>query len=136
MAERKYSVTKNECLAIILAFKKFYMRLYGASFQIQTDHQAPSRLNNPKNPTGRLARKALTLQAYDNNAHKKGVANAVAGALSRAPSQIPSIFDEPRLMGLTGTMADTLESRLGQLFSRAELRQAQKKDKRCRRVCD
>lgn len=55
-AERTFSVTKKECLAIVFALKKPDTFLDGARFVIQTDHQARSWLQRLKNPAGRLAR--------------------------------------------------------------------------------
>lgn len=136
-AERNYSVTEKECLAIIFALKKFNMYLDGASFQIQTDHQALSWLKNLQNPAGRLARWALTLQAYDYSiAYRKGATNVVADALSRAPLQVLPTETEPKFVGLTDIVADTSESRWGTLVSRADLHKAQQEDGLCRRVCE
>ncbi|KAM7298527.1 reverse transcriptase/ribonuclease H [Ixodes scapularis] len=136
-AGRNYSVTEKECLAIIFALKKFNMYLDGASFQIQTDHQALFWLKNLQNPAGRLARWALTLQAYDYTiAYRKRATNIVADALSRVALQVPPTETEPKLVGLTDIVARTSESRWGTLVSRADLRKAQQEDGLRRRVCE
>uniref|UniRef100_A0A224Z7U7 RNA-directed DNA polymerase n=1 Tax=Rhipicephalus zambeziensis TaxID=60191 RepID=A0A224Z7U7_9ACAR len=99
-AERNYSVTEKECLAIIFALKKFDMFLDGTEFVIQTDHQALSWLKRLPNPSGRLARWALTLQRYDYVIeYKKGSTNTVADALSRAPLSIETQVEPETVCG-------------------------------------
>lgn len=64
-AERNYSATEQECLAILFALKNFDMYLDGATFTIQTDHHALACLKNLKNPAGRLAWWAILLVRYN-----------------------------------------------------------------------
>ena len=65
--EKKYCVTEWEALSVILAIQKCRPYLLGNHFTVVVDHQALKRLMNLRNPTGRLARWALTLQVYDFN---------------------------------------------------------------------
>lgn len=81
--QKRYTVTEQECLAVIWAIKKFRPYLEECKF-IVTDHSSLRWLHNLKNPTGRLARWALELLEYDYEViHRKGVLRHVPDALSR-----------------------------------------------------
>lgn len=85
-AERNYSVTEKECLAIIYALRNFEMYVEGTKFTVETDHMALTWLSRLREPSGRLARWALTLQRFEYEVrYRKGATNVVADALSRAP---------------------------------------------------
>ena len=82
--ERNYSVTERECLAVLWAIRKFRPYVEGYHFTVLTDHSSLKWLCNLYNPTGRLARRAFELQAYDFEIiHRKGCLNYVPDALSR-----------------------------------------------------
>ena len=84
-AQRKYSTTERECLAVITAIEKFRQYIEGTKFKVVTDHASLLWLKNLKDPTGRLCRWALRLQPYDFEfIHRKGTQMVVADALSRA----------------------------------------------------
>ena len=56
----------------------------GYHFTVITDHASLKRLHNLKNPTGRLARRSLSLLEYDFDIiHRKGSCHHVPDALSR-----------------------------------------------------
>ncbi|KAH8241715.1 hypothetical protein KR032_007125, partial [Drosophila birchii] len=85
-AERNYSVTEKECLAIVWAVRKMRCYIEGYKFEVITDHQALKWLNSINNPTGRIARWALELQQYQYDVHyRRGAQNLVADAHSRQP---------------------------------------------------
>lgn len=86
-AQRNYSVTEQECLAAILAVKKFRAYIEGMPFTIITDHASLQWLMKQKDLSGRLARWSLKLQAFDFEVeYLKGSLNVVPDALSRMHS--------------------------------------------------
>lgn len=90
-AERSYSVTEQECLAWLWAYKRFYIYLAGRKTHIYTDHRALEFLMKSKLMPGRLSRWALYLQQFEFEIHHiPGKDNVVADCLSRSP-----INDEP-----------------------------------------
>ncbi|CAB0039435.1 unnamed protein product [Trichogramma brassicae] len=83
-AERNYSVTERECLAVLWAIRKFRPYVEGYRFRVITDHSSLRWLHNLRNPTGKLSRWSLELQQFDYIVeHRKGTNNVVPDALSR-----------------------------------------------------
>lgn len=83
-AQSNYTTTEKECLAVILAVERFRPYVDGVFFTVITDHSSLLWLQTMKEPTSRLARWALRLQAYDFKLiHRKGKHNVVPDALSR-----------------------------------------------------
>lgn len=64
-AQKNYSVTEREALAVVARIKHYQHYLYGAHFKVLTDHSAVRWLMSLKMPCRRLARWALLLQQYD-----------------------------------------------------------------------
>ena len=85
-AERNYTVTEKECLAIYWAVLKLKVYLECYHFIIVTEHQSLKWLNSIKSPSGRIARWALELMLFDYEVrYRKGKLNVVADELSRFP---------------------------------------------------
>ncbi|KMQ84177.1 reverse ribonuclease integrase, partial [Lasius niger] len=85
-AERNYSATELECLAVIWGIRRMREYLEGYRFTVVTDHQALRWLQRLETPTGRLGRWMFELQQHDFDIrYRKGDLNQVADALSRTP---------------------------------------------------
>ena len=83
-AERNYSITERETLAVIHCLEHFRDMILGYKIKVWTDHTAIQNLFKHKNLRGRLARWFVTLQNYDVDFNYiPGKKNTVADALSR-----------------------------------------------------
>ena len=83
-AEKNYTTTEREALAIVWAIGRFRGYIEENSIVVITDHQPLRWLMTLKSPTGRLARWALQLQPYNLTIrYTPGKANALADLLSR-----------------------------------------------------
>ena len=83
-AEKNYSITELETLAIVSALKHFQFYLYGAHVTIYTDHKACTALLTSPVLNPRLKRMTLYLQDKDLNIlYRPGKDSGNADALSR-----------------------------------------------------
>ncbi|CAM8993679.1 unnamed protein product [Rhodiola kirilowii] len=83
-AQRNYSTTEKELLAIVFALEKFRSYLLGAKVIVYSDHAAIRYLMKKKEAKPRLIRWILLLQEFDVEIRdKKGIENSVADHLSR-----------------------------------------------------
>lgn len=83
-AERNYSTTEKECLAIVWSVNEFRHYLTGRKFVILSDHRPLQWLNNVTDPGARLLRWRLKLNNYDYSiTYTPGKTNYVADELSR-----------------------------------------------------
>lgn len=91
-AERKYSTTEKECLAVLFAVEKLRPYLEGTRFTVVTDHYSLKWLNSIKDPVGRIARWAVRLQQYDFEIiHRKGKEHVVPDTLSRSVPAVDAV---------------------------------------------
>ena len=86
-AEKNYSVTEKECLAVVWGCQILRPYLEGERFTVYTDHQALKWLLGASNVSGRLARWRIRLSEFDLALdYKKGKKNTIADAISRLPT--------------------------------------------------
>ena len=98
-AQRNYTTTEKELLAVVYALVKFCAYLVGLAIIIFTDHSALKYLLTKKDAKARLIRWVLLLQEFNLQIKdKKGVENVVADHLSRLTiahnTRSPPINDE------------------------------------------
>jgi hypothetical protein len=87
-AKLNYGITEKETLALVDGVKNFKVYLSHAKFLVYTDHSAIKFLNSTRDPTGRLGRWSLFLQAFDFEiVHKARRIHTNADALSRMTHQ-------------------------------------------------
>lgn len=85
-AEKRYTTTEKELLAIVYSVMKFRTYLLGVKFRIITDHKSLTFLNTAQFHSLRLQRWILLLQQYDFEVvYCKGKDNVVADFFSRHP---------------------------------------------------
>jgi len=97
-AQSNYSVTEQECLAVILSLKKFRPYIEGQAFTIITDHASLKWLMSQSDLSGRLARWALKIQGFNFQIqHRRGADNVVPDCLSRLHAEIEQVEFEPSI---------------------------------------
>ncbi|GFU76367.1 retrovirus-related Pol polyprotein from transposon opus [Trichonephila clavipes] len=85
-AERNYTVTERECLAVVYSLNKFRTHLSALPVKVITDHAALTRLTNGKNLSSRMIGWVLKLAEFNIEwEHRSGTQNVVADVLSRNP---------------------------------------------------
>ena len=83
-AEKNYSATELECLAVVQAIDYFAAHLIGRPFTVETDHRALQYFHSSRHLNGRLTRWALKLQSYTFTIrYRSGKSNQNADGLSR-----------------------------------------------------
>ena len=95
-AERNYSITELEVLAVVWALTRFHSYLYGQSVTVVTDHAAVRAVLETPNPSAKHAR--WWTRVYGTGlkdihiVYRPGRLNATADTLSRSPhSESPAI---------------------------------------------
>lgn len=125
-AERNYSTTEREALAVVWALEKFRGYIEGTPITVASDHQPLKWLLSLKSPTGRLARWALQIQSYDLKVeYIPGKANVVADMLSR-----PACMHEKTTCEICTVIVD-LPSRKA-----SDIREGQLQDEDLKKIID
>ena len=84
MAERNYSATKRELLAIVFALRRFHFYIWGKHFNLYSDHRSLTFLLTQKYLSPMMAGWMETILAYTFSIfHRPGVLNILPDRLSR-----------------------------------------------------
>lgn len=121
-AERNYSTTEREALAMIYAVKKFRHYLLGNKFRFMVDHHSLSYLVNQPLVTGRVARWIMILLEYDFEVvYVPGKRHIVADYLSRdskaTKEGIDDSFNEPYIQATSRLVSKVTFPRIGERIS-------------------
>ena len=129
-AERNYTTTEREMLAIVSSIKKFRHYLVGSKVTIQTDHSALKDILNTQNPTGRIARWINLFSDLDFTiVYRKGKENSNADALSRlslscksalVTEEIPKEIDKEYYTDIEDTYKKIILEKLGKFESNTD----------------
>jgi len=85
-AERNYSITRKELLAVIFGLKRFRQYLIGKEFVIRTDHSALQWLRRTPEPIAQAGRWLAIMEEFNFVVqHRSGAKHQNADALSRYP---------------------------------------------------
>ncbi len=83
-AEKRYSATELEALAVVASIQHFAHFLFGASFTVLTDHNPLTSLLSSKSLNRRLHGMALKIMQFDVTIlYREGTQNGNADGLSR-----------------------------------------------------
>lgn len=93
--EKKYSTTEKEGLAVVWAFEKYHLYLYGIDFELVTDHKPLESLYNMKTTqNARIQRWMLKLMPYNYQIKYLPGKQNIADALSRLVATNETEFKE------------------------------------------
>ena len=132
-AERNYSATEREALAIVWATKHFRPYIEGMEILIRTDCQALQWLKESKDVSGRLARWAMQLAAFQIKEikYRPGTVNTNSDSLSRYPQPM-----SPTDIECEVTAIDTVVNIWENTNILDDIQEEQKKDKKLKSIID
>lgn len=116
-AERRYTNTEREILAVCESLKNFRPYIYAGTVTCFTDHQAILRLLRSENPSQRLAKWQFTLMGQTDWSvrYVQGKKNVVADCLSRIPNfslECVSTTEDSSVSVITRSMAKDIPADL------------------------
>ncbi|KAL1364163.1 hypothetical protein AAHE18_03G198300 [Arachis hypogaea] len=119
-AQKKYTTTEKELLAVVYAIDKFRSYLVGSKVIVYTDHAALKYLLIKQDSKPRLIRWVLLLQEFDIEIRdRKGTENQVADHLSRiepvagaslSPTEIFETFPDEQLFAIQESQTEPPQS--------------------------
>jgi transposase InsO family protein len=124
-AERNYSTTRRELLAVIFGFKQFRQFLFGRKFVLRVDHAALTQLRSTPEVVGQAARWLDFIGEYDFDIqHRSGAAHGNCDALSCRPEQDEAEFHCCPLQTIAETESELTPERIAQAqYGDAELKE-------------
>ena len=112
-AQRNYSTSERECLALVEAIKHYDYYLAYSHFVVYTDHRALEALKNPRNQIAsrRLSHWQIMLQYCDCLIHHRpGKLQTVPDALTRMPGSKQPLPPDTRQFPPISTVGSRLDS--------------------------
>jgi len=120
--ERRYTTGERELLAVRWAIKKFRCYLYGAEFDVYTDHKPLTHVKTSKNPSERMLKWILELEEYNITFYyRPGKFNVPADVLSRAyePDQVLTWYERRKSIAALRAEQDAMLNSL-QMASKSD----------------
>jgi hypothetical protein len=129
-AEKNYSTTEKECLAIVWAVTHLRPYLERQKFTVVTDHQALRWVMNLSDAQGRLARWRLRLAEFDFQVeYRPGSSNHAADTMSRLEPPVPTLVEEPIDTEIPVlTLEEVMSQKESPVLSVVDLMAAQQRD--------
>ena len=88
-AEKNYSITRKELLAVVFGLKKYRPYLIGRKFVVRTDHSALQWLRRMPEPIAQTGRWLAIMEEFNFEViHRAGSRHQNADALSRCPTHL------------------------------------------------
>jgi len=128
-AEKNYTVTELECLALIFALKKWHTLLMGRRVKVNTDHRALQFISSCANASERIARWMSFMQEFDLQIqHIPGNKNETADALSREFDEKSSRTPKENVFQICSMLQDEKDHNSQKWYEM--IKNAQEKDNR------
>ena len=111
-AQKKYSTTERECLAMVWCLQKLKEYVWGRPIEIETDHCPLCSFNKKKFHNSRIDRWQLGLSEYHllKITYKRGRCNCDADLLSRFPYDKADVDDDAHLLRVRSYNQSAIDS--------------------------